>query len=75
MVAKLYLVGCDEGSRSLTIDDDGTECDVRERTRQPAQNSPPAETVWGNDCITQDKLRLARRCTSIRKKKREGPGF
>ena len=70
-----YLVGCDEGSRSLVINNNGTESNVRElkRPRQFAWNSPPAKTVWGYDCITQDKLRVARHSTSARKKSCESP--
>ena len=73
MVVEPYLVGGDEGSRSLTINDNGTEHNVRKRTRQPACNSPPGKTVWGHDCVTQDKLCLARHSTSARKKSRETP--
>ena len=75
MVVEPYLVGGDEGSRSLTIDDNGTDHNVGERNRQAAWNSPPAKTVGGHDCVTQDKLRLACHSTSVRKKRRETPNF
>lgn len=71
-IANPYLLRCNEGSRSLTIDDNGTERDVSICMMQTAwslSNSPPAITVWRHDRITQNELRLARRSASIGPKK------